>query len=47
MDFGESVLDLRQFHQDFLNNLMPAVEGQFLSVGSRMKLLKHCLIISF
>ena len=28
-DFGTSVRELRQFHQDFANHLMPAVEGQF------------------
>lgn len=28
-DFSSSVLALRQFHQEFLNDLMPAVEGRF------------------
>ncbi len=28
-DFGGSVAELRVFHNDFVNHLMPAVEGQF------------------
>ena len=28
-DFGGSVAELRAFHQDFENNLMPAVEGRY------------------
>lgn len=28
-DFGSSDEELRQFHQDFVNHLMPAIEGQF------------------
>lgn len=28
-NFGSSVEELREFHQDFLNYLMPAVEGQY------------------
>lgn len=28
-DFGSSTRELREFHQDFVNNLMPAVEGQY------------------
>lgn len=28
-DFGSSTTELREFHQDFVNDLMPAVEGQY------------------
>lgn len=28
-DFSNSTRELREFHQDFVNNLMPAVEGQY------------------
>ena len=28
-DFGSSTRELREFHQDFVNNLMPAVEGRY------------------
>lgn len=28
-DFSHSVQELREFHQDFANHLMPAIEGQF------------------
>ncbi len=33
-DFSSSVSALRQFHQEFLNDLMPAVEGQFHTYAS-------------
>ena len=29
IDFSGSIRELRNFHQDFANNLMPAIEGQF------------------
>lgn len=28
-DFGSSIEELREFHQDFVNHLMPTVEGQY------------------
>lgn len=33
-DFSTSVSALRQFHQEFLNDLMPAVEGQYHTYAS-------------
>lgn len=33
-DFGGSAGELREFHQDFANDLMPAVEGQYLTYAA-------------
>ena len=40
-DFSGSIAEFRQFHRDFEENLMPAVEGQFHTYARSVRVIKY------